>query len=56
MDKNRETLLAEIDQINFQLKEYTNFVSSEEHREGYTPEVLKARRDFLHQELKRTKS
>ena len=52
MDNYRETLLAEIEQINFQLSEYANFVSSEEYREGYTPEILKARRKLLRQQLK----
>lgn len=45
------TISAEIEQINFQLTEYSNFVSSEEYREGYTPESLKARRDFLYRQL-----
>ena len=52
MDNYRETLLAESEQINFQLSEYANFVSSEEYREGYTPEILKARRKLLRQQLK----
>ena len=56
MDKDRETLLAQIEQINFQLSEYANFVSSEEYREGYTPDVLKARRELLLQQLESIKS
>ena len=56
MDKDRETLLAQIEQINFQLSEYANFVSSEEYREGYTPDILKARRELLRQQLKSIKS
>ena len=50
-DKN--TLLTEIEQINFQLAEYTDFVSSEEYRDGYTPEELKARRELLYQQLQK---
>lgn len=54
MDK--KALLAEIEQINYQLSEYANFVSSEEYREGYTPDVLKARRELLRQQLESIKS
>ncbi len=47
----KKAILAEIEQINFQLAEYSNFVSSEEYREGYTPEALKARRELLYRQL-----
>lgn len=48
---DRKIIEAEIEQINFQLKVYRDFVSSEEIREGYTPEVLKARRELLYKQL-----
>jgi len=53
MDK--KMILAEIEQITFQLAEYASFVSSEEYREGYTPETLKARREQLYQLLQNIK-
>ncbi len=49
--EKKERIKAEIEQINFQLKEYNSFVSSEEYKEGYTPCALKARRDFLYELL-----
>lgn len=54
MDK--KAILAEIEQVNYQLAEYANFVSSEEYREGYTPEALKKRRELLRQQLESIKS
>ena len=45
--EKEERIKAEIEQINFQLAEYSNFVSSEEYNEGYTPDALKAQREFL---------
>lgn len=50
--EKKEQIRAEIEQINFQLAEYSNFVSSEEYKEGYTPDALKERRDLLYELLK----
>ena len=45
--EKEERIKAEIEQINFQLAEYSNFVSSEEYNEGYSPDAVKAPREFL---------
>ena len=54
-EMDKKMILAEIEQITFQLAEYASFVSSEEYREGYTPETLKARREQLYQLLQNIK-